>query len=99
MRTEEEIGELEAQIEDLQEEIEGLKAEIDELKDDLSSEEFARREALGQLEDVGGDQAREFYDTIIDAARQLGNTYLGPLNDVQSVAEALQHGAIKLVKA
>lgn len=99
MRTEEEIVELEAQIEDLQEEIEGLSAEIDELKDELLDEERKRSEVESQLYDLGGDQAREFYDTIIDAARQIGNTYLGTLNDAQSVAEALQHGAIKLVKA
>lgn len=99
MSTEEEIGELKAQIEDLQEEIEGLKTEIGELEDDLSDEECRREEIEGQLDDIGGDRAREFYDTIIDAARRIGNTYLGTLHDVQSVAEAIQHGAIKLVKA
>lgn len=82
----------EKKIERLEEQIEGLEA-------DLLYEEVQRRTAEEQARDGGGEYAGVLHDAVVDAARQIGNTYLGTLNDAQSVAEALQHGAIKLVKA
>lgn len=91
--------ELRAKLVWAEKKIERLEEQIEELEADLLDEEIRRRTAEERYESCGEEHATALHDAVVDAARQIGNTYLGTLNDAQSVAEALQHGAIKLVKA
>lgn len=75
-------------------------------KAELAKELQAARERISELEalenyDADGieaDQARHLASVLIEAARDC-RTYFGSLRTLDSVIEALSHGAIKIVSS